>query len=81
MNTPRFLNAVFFLSGLALLIMAISGPASASDNQLTFATTTPPKSNHEIAAQEFVKLWPTKQTAELPLSIMALVPCTMQNPL
>ncbi|MDT8380414.1 MAG: TRAP transporter substrate-binding protein [Desulfotignum sp.] len=55
MNMPRFFKAAFLLSGLVFLILAISGPAAAGDNPLTFATTTPPKSNHEIAAQEFVE--------------------------
>ncbi len=35
--------------------MAGSDCAVAGEGSLTFATTTPPKSNHEIAAQKFVE--------------------------
>jgi TRAP-type C4-dicarboxylate transport system substrate-binding protein len=38
-----------------LLGMVGSDCAVAGEGSLTFATTTPPKSNHEIAAQKFVK--------------------------
>jgi TRAP-type C4-dicarboxylate transport system substrate-binding protein len=38
-----------------LLGMAGSDCAVAGEGSLTFATTTPPKSNHEIAAQKFVE--------------------------
>lgn len=38
-----------------LLVVAGSDCAVAGEGSLTFATTTPPKSNHEIAAQKFVE--------------------------
>jgi len=45
----------FFLFVSLLLGMAGSDCAVAGEGSLTFATTTPPKSNHEIAAQKFVE--------------------------
>ncbi len=48
-----FCVALFLFTSL-LLLMAGSDWAVAGDGSLTFATTTPPKSNHEIAAQKFV---------------------------
>lgn len=49
-----FCVALFLFTSL-LLIMAGSDCAAAGKSNLTFATTTPPKSNHEIAAQKFVE--------------------------
>jgi TRAP-type C4-dicarboxylate transport system substrate-binding protein len=47
---------VAFLSFISmLLVVAGSDCAVAGESNLTFATTTPPKSNHEIAAQKFVE--------------------------
>jgi len=46
---------VFFSFISMLLVMAGSDCAIAGEGSLTFATTTPPKSNHEIAAQKFVE--------------------------
>ena len=54
MRRFNFLNFVLFLFASLLLIMVSSDCAVAKDGSLTFATTTPPKSNHEIAAQKFV---------------------------
>lgn len=45
---------VLFLFTSLFLVMAGSDCAVAGENSLTFATTTPPRSNHEIAAQKFV---------------------------
>lgn len=49
-----FCVALFLFTSL-LLVMAGSDCAIAGESSLTFATTTPPKSNHEIAAQKFVE--------------------------
>lgn len=49
-----FCVALFLFVSL-LLSMAGSDCAVAGEGSLTFATTTPPKSNHEIAAQKFVE--------------------------
>jgi C4-dicarboxylate-binding protein DctP len=49
-----FSTAVFFFAAL-MMVMGNWGTALAGDGNLTFATTTPPKSNHEIAAAKFVE--------------------------
>jgi TRAP-type C4-dicarboxylate transport system substrate-binding protein len=54
MKRSNFFIVAFFLFASLFLVMAGSEYAVASDGSLTFATTTPPKSNHEIAAQKFV---------------------------
>ncbi|MEN8210509.1 MAG: TRAP transporter substrate-binding protein [Thermodesulfobacteriota bacterium] len=48
-----FKIALFFFASL-LMIMTGYGTAIAQEVNLTLATTTPPKSNHEIAAEKFV---------------------------
>lgn len=49
------LCAALFLFTFLFLVMIASNNAVAGDTILTLATTTPPKSNHEIAAQKFVE--------------------------
>jgi len=53
MKRPNFFCAALFIVASLLLTMAGSDCAVAGDGSLTFATTTPPKSNHEIAAGKF----------------------------
>ena len=54
MRQSNFFNFALFLLASLFLIMVSSDCVVAKDGSLTFATTTPPKSNHEIAAQKFV---------------------------
>lgn len=54
MKRSNFFSFVLFLFASLFLIMVSIDCAVAKDSSLTFATTTPPKSNHEIAAQKFV---------------------------
>lgn len=55
MKRSYIFGAVFFLFISLLFVMAGSDCAVAGEATLTFATTTPPKSNHEIAAQKFIE--------------------------
>ncbi|MDM8557066.1 TRAP transporter substrate-binding protein [Desulfococcaceae bacterium HSG7] len=55
MKYVTILCVAIFASISMLPVMAGSDCAFAGEGQLTFATTTPPKSNHEIAAQTFVE--------------------------
>jgi len=55
MKRSNFFSAALFLLASLFLIMGSSNCAIAGDISLTLATTTPPKSNHEIAAQKFVE--------------------------
>lgn len=54
MKRSNFFCVTLCLFASLLLVMAGSNCAVAEEGSLTFATTTPPKSNHEIAAQKFV---------------------------
>ncbi|WP_022665373.1 TRAP transporter substrate-binding protein [Desulfospira joergensenii] len=51
----QFIFAAFFLFASLCPVMTASGDAVAGQISLTLATTTPPKSNHEIAAGKFVE--------------------------
>ncbi|WP_457552720.1 TRAP transporter substrate-binding protein [Desulfobacula sp.] len=54
MKRFNFFSVTLFLAAALFLAMAASTAAIAKDITLTFATTTPPKSNHELAAEKFV---------------------------
>jgi len=55
MKQINFFNVALLLFVSLFLVMAGLDCAFANKAKLTFATTTPPKSNHEIAAQKFVE--------------------------
>lgn len=55
MKHLKIVCVAFFSFISMLLVVAGSDCAVAGEGSLTFATTTPPKSNHEIAAQKFVE--------------------------
>ena len=55
MKRFNFFSVALFLFASLFLIMGSTNCALAGDVSLTLATTTPPKSNHEIAAQKFVE--------------------------
>jgi len=55
MQRFNFFSFTLFLFASLFLIMVSSSSAVAKNDSLIFATTTPPKSNHEIAAQNFVE--------------------------
>lgn len=54
MKRSNFFCVTLYLFASLLLVLTGVDSAFAGDGNLTFATTTPPKSNHEIAAQKFV---------------------------
>ena len=55
MKQSNFFSVALFLLASLFLVMGSSNCVLAGDGSLTFATTTPPKSNHEIAAAKFVE--------------------------
>jgi len=55
MKRSYFFCSALFVFAVLLLLTAGSDCALAGKKSLIFATTTPPKSNHEIAAQKFVE--------------------------
>ncbi|MBT3225000.1 MAG: TRAP transporter substrate-binding protein [Desulfobacula sp.] len=55
MKRSNFFCVTLCLFVSLLLVMVGLNCAVAEEGSLTFATTTPPKSNHEIAAQKFVE--------------------------
>jgi len=54
MKRFNFFSVTPFLCTVLFVFMISLGCAVASDISLTLATTTPPKSNHELAAEKFV---------------------------
>lgn len=57
MNRRQSLNMVALLAAIGMTLLLAGSPAvQAGTLQLTFATTTPPKSNLEIASEKFVQM-------------------------
>ncbi len=61
LKVPSVLAAI----GMALLLLMNSPAAQAATIQLTFATTTPPKSNLEIASEKFVQMIQEKSNGRI----------------